>query len=127
MLAEGHGVHGSGKVRVVGNGDGDRIDLVRHLIEHLPIVREALGFGEIRGGFGAATVDVDIAEGYDIAFLSSVGGVGSAFSADSNAGNIQSSVVGAILVVIGSQDVWESDTTGDDGSSFEKRASVWGE
>ena len=40
MLAEAHRVHAGGEVRVVGRRHENGVDLVRHLVEHLPEILE---------------------------------------------------------------------------------------
>ena len=40
VLAQCHGEHGDGKVRMVWRGDDDRVDFVAHLVEHLAKVSE---------------------------------------------------------------------------------------
>jgi len=45
VLAKGHGLNGGGEVGVVGSGDGDGVDVIAHLVEHLAEVVEAFGIG----------------------------------------------------------------------------------
>ena len=64
-LAELHRHHGRGRVVVVGRADGDGVDFLRHLVEHLAVVVVELRLRVLLGGFGVALV-VDVAQPDDV-------------------------------------------------------------
>ncbi len=85
VLAHPHGHRPGGGVGVVGRADGDGVDLVAHLLEHLAVVDVLLGVGEL----GRHLVElglVDVAEGDDLAVLAGVVGVALPLAADADAG-----------------------------------------
>ena len=127
MLSEGHGVHGGGEMGVVGDGNRDCVDLLAHLVEHESIVGEALGIGIIFERPGGAVFEVDVADSDDVAVHGSSCGVGAAFAADANTGDVESPVMGAVFVVSGSQDIGESKSSRGESAGFKKRTPVWSE
>ena len=87
VLAHLHG-HDRGRgVRVVGRADGDGVDLLAHLREHLAEVVVLLGVGEARR-LGVQRVVVDVAEGDDVAVLAGLAAVAAALAADADAGDV---------------------------------------
>ncbi len=93
VLADLDRHHGGDGVGVIGRGDGDGVDLLAHLVEHLAEVGELSGLG-VLGGFGVEALLVDVADGDEVGVLGGLLAVAVAFAADADAGEVDPLVGG---------------------------------
>src|SRR6185503_18967999 len=80
-----------------GGADGDGVDLLRHLLEHLAVVEVLLRVRVLLGGLVVALV-VDVADRDDV-FARHVAHVAAALTAGADAGDVQLGVGRLLLAV----------------------------
>src|SRR5881628_688672 len=87
MLARFHGTQSGRGMRVIGRGNRDRVDALRFLVEHLPVVPVALRLRvALKGVFGG--LPVDVAQRVDVLALHALHVV-AAHAAHANAGDVE--------------------------------------
>ena len=99
-LALLHGHQAGRRVRVVGGADGDGVDLVAELVEHLAVVGELLRV-RVAGRLFVEGLIVHVAKGDDLAVLGGAVHVAGAFAADADAGDVDFVVGGFALAAEG--------------------------
>src|SRR5579862_1033105 len=97
-FAQLHGHDAGAGVVIVGDADGDAVDLLGHLVEHLAVVEVLLGLRELRPCLVVSLV-VDVAEADDVAELGDVAHVAPTLASRADAGDADLGVGRLLLAV----------------------------
>ena len=107
---------------MVGRGDGDGVDVVTHLVEHLAIVGEERHARMPLNRDGGVALEVDVAQRHDVAVERRLLSVALAFSAYANARDVE--LVGRRVALMGANEVGHRQGTRGHGSAFHKVAAA---
>src|SRR5581483_55559 len=85
---------------MIGRTDGDSVDALAHLLEHLAVIDELFGLG-VQLGCPPEGLLIDVADGHDIAIPGRLGRVAASLAADADAGEVDLIERGSALRVRG--------------------------